>query len=134
MRYPNDDAGKDYLAGFRTGLGDTATKLMVREASYESTDPTIESRIISLKSADADTFVGFASPKFAAQAIRKIEALGWKPLRIINSPSSNIGAVLKPAGLERSTGIVTAPFFEDANNARWKDDPGMPRWGPGWPH
>ena len=91
-------------------------------------DPTVELQIISLKSADADTFVSFASPKFAAQAIRKIDDLGWKPLRIINSPSSNIGAVLKPAGLERSTGIVTAQFIKDPNNARWKDDPGMQRW------
>jgi branched-chain amino acid transport system substrate-binding protein len=126
--YPNDDAGKDYLAGFRAGLGDKAGSMIVRESSYESTDPTIESQIIALKGAGADTFVSFASPKFAAQAIRKIDDLGWKPLRLINSPSSNIGAVLRPAGLERSTGIVTAQFIKDPNNARWKDDPGMQKW------
>jgi branched-chain amino acid transport system substrate-binding protein len=126
--YPNDDAGKDYLAGFRAGLAAKAGSMIVREASYETTDPTIESQIIALKGAGADTFVSFASPKFAAQAIRKIDDLGWKPLRIINSPSSNIGAVLQPAGLERSTGIVTAQFIKDPNNARWKDDPAMQRW------
>jgi branched-chain amino acid transport system substrate-binding protein len=126
--YPNDDAGKDYLVGFRAGLGDKAGSAIVKEASYESTDPTIESQIIALKAAEADTFVSFASPKFAAQAISKIDDLGWKPLRLINSPSSNIGAVLKPAGLERSTGIVTAQFIKDPNNERWKDDPAMRRW------
>jgi branched-chain amino acid transport system substrate-binding protein len=126
--YPNDDSGKDYLAGFRAGLGDKARSAIVKEASYESTDPTIESQIIALKAAEADAFVSFASPKFAAQAIRKIDDLGWKPLRLINSPSSNIGAVLKPAGLERSTGIITAQFIKDPNNDRWKDDPAMRKW------
>jgi branched-chain amino acid transport system substrate-binding protein len=126
--YPNDDAGKDYLAGLRAGLGDKARTAIVKEASYESTDPTIDSQIIGLKGADADTFVSFASPKFAAQAIRKIDDIGWKPMRIVNSPSSNIGAVLKPAGLERSTGIITAQFIKDPNNERWKDDPAMRDW------
>lgn len=126
--YPNDDAGKDYLVGLRAGLGDKASSAIVKEASYETTDPTIESQIIALKAAGADTFVSFASPKFAAQAISKIDDLGWKPLRLINSPASNIGAVLKPAGLERSTGIVTAQFIKDPNNERWKDDPAMRKW------
>lgn len=126
--FPNDDAGKDYLAGFRAGLATQSGARIVLEASYESSDPSVDSQIISLKDSGADTFVSFASPKFAAQAIRKIDDIGWKPLRIINSPSSNIGAVLKPAGLDRSKGIVTAQFVKDPNNDRWKDDPAMRRW------
>ncbi|MGY3488736.1 ABC-type branched-subunit amino acid transport system substrate-binding protein [Bradyrhizobium sp. USDA 4011] len=99
--YQNDDFGKDYLKGFREGLGEKAG-LIVKELSYEVTDPTIDSQIVNLKATGADVLMTITTPKFGAQAIRKVADLGWKPTHFIVSVASSIGGVLEPAGLEAS--------------------------------
>jgi ABC-type branched-subunit amino acid transport system substrate-binding protein len=121
--YQNDDYGKDYLHGLKLGLGNKAKSTIVAEASYEVTDPTVDSQIVSLKSSGADTLVTVASAKFAAQVIRKVYDIGWEPLHILNNVSSSISAVLEPAGLEKSVGIITALALKDPNDPQWKDYP-----------
>jgi len=123
--YQNDDYGKDYLKGLRGGLGSKAASMIVMEESYEITDPTIDSHIIKLKSSNADIFFNFTTPKFAAQAIKKISEVGWKPLHILANASALIGNVIEPAGYDRSQGIISAAYLMDANDPQWKDDPGM---------
>jgi ABC-type branched-subunit amino acid transport system substrate-binding protein len=123
--YQNDDYGKDYLKGLKDGLGDKAAKLIVAEASYEVTDTTIDSQIVSLQASGADTFVNITTPKFAAQAIRKVHDIGWKPLHIINNVSASVGSVLTPAGLDKSIGLITAWFYKDPVDPQWKNDPAM---------
>jgi branched-chain amino acid transport system substrate-binding protein len=125
--YQNDDYGKDYLKGLKDGLGAKAS-MVVAESSYETTEPTIDSHIVKLKASGADVFFNFATPKFAAQAIKKMGELGWKPLHVLNNVSASIGAVIKPAGVEHSQGIISAAFMKDATDPRWKDDPGMKRF------
>ncbi len=126
--YQNDDYGKDYVKGLRDGLGDKARGMIVAEASYEVTDPTVDSQIVTLKSSGADTFFNVTTPKFAAQAIRKAHDIGWKPLHLINNVASSVGAVLMPAGLDKSTGLITALYFKDPTDPQWAKDPGMQRW------
>src|SRR5436853_2230184 len=104
--YQNDDYGKDYLKGLRDGLGDRAQKMIVSEVSYEVTDPTVDSQIVTLQSTGADTLFIVATPKFAAQAIRKTADIGWKPLTFLNTVSSSLASTLQPAGLEKSVGII----------------------------
>jgi branched-chain amino acid transport system substrate-binding protein len=123
--YQNDDYGKDYLKGLKDGLGDKAAKLIVAEASYEVTDTTIDSQIVSLQASGADTFVNITTPKFAAQAIRKVNDIGWKPLHIINNVSASVGSVLTPAGLDKSTGLITAWFYKDPVDPQRKNDAAM---------
>ena len=123
--YQNDDYGKDYLKGFKDGLGDKAASMIVAEASYEVTDPSVDSQIITLQASGADTFFNITTPKFAAQAIRKAFDTGWKPLHIINNVSSSVAAVLQPAGLEKSVGLVSIIFGKDPADPTWKDDKGM---------
>ena len=123
--YQNDDYGKDYLKGLKDGLGDKAAKLIVAEASYEVTDTTIDSQIVSLQASGADTFVDITTPKFAAQAIRKVHDIGWKPLHLLNNVSASVGAVLTPAGLDKSVGLITASFYKDPVDPQWKSDPAM---------
>ena len=123
--YQNDDYGKDYLKGLKDGLGDRAAKLIVAEASYEVTDTTIDSQIVSLQASGADTFVDITTPKFAAQAIRKVHDIGWKPLHLLNNVSASVGAVLTPAGLDKSVGLITASFYKDPVDPQWKSDPAM---------
>ena len=106
--YQNDDYGKDYLKGLKRSLGAGATKAIVAEASYELSDPVVDSQVVSLQGAGADTVLEFATPKFAAQAIRKIANLGWKPLQIVGSPASSINGVLKPAGFDAARGLLTS--------------------------
>jgi ABC-type branched-subunit amino acid transport system substrate-binding protein len=125
--YQNDDFGKDFLKGVREGLGDKA-KLIVAEASYEITDPSIDSQILTLRGAGVDTFVDTSLSKFTAQAIRKVADIGWKPLHFIANSSSSVEAVLKSAGLEHAVGIITAAYLKDPNDAQWKDDPAMKAW------
>jgi branched-chain amino acid transport system substrate-binding protein len=126
--YQDDDYGKDYLTGLRDGLGAQYTQLVVKEASYETSDATVDSQIITLQASGADTFFNVTTPKFAAQAIRKAYDIGWKPIQYLNNVSSSVGAVLKPAGLEKSAGIFTAIFGKDPTDTRWKDDPGFNQW------
>jgi branched-chain amino acid transport system substrate-binding protein len=120
--YQNDDFGKDYLKGIKLALGAQNAKMIVSEQAYETTDPTIDTQIINLKGAGADTLMNIASIKFAAMAIRKISDIGWKPLHFLNSPSSGVSATLAPAGFDNSVGIITADFLKDPTDPRWKDD------------
>jgi branched-chain amino acid transport system substrate-binding protein len=123
--YQNDDYGKDYLKGFRDGLGEAAEKLVVAQASYEVTDPTVDSQVVTLQASAATVFFDVTTPKFAAQAIRKVYDIGWRPLHLLNSVGSSTGAVMKPAGLQRGQGIVSAHYQKDATDPRWADDNGM---------
>ena len=118
--YQNDDYGKDYLKGFEDGLGDKAKTMIVSKLTYEVTDPTVDSQMVSLKASGADTFFNITTPKFAAQAIKKAAELGWKPTHYLNSVSSSVGSVLTPAGLEASVGIFTAGYIKDPTDPQFQ--------------
>ena len=122
--YQNDDFGKDYLRGFKQGLGSKAD-LIVKELSYEVSEPTIDSQIVALKASGADTILTITTPKFGAQTIRKVADLGWKPTHFIVSVSSSIGGVLEPAGLDASTGLITALTTKVVGDPAWDDDQGV---------
>ena len=126
--YQNDDYGKDYLKGLKDGLADKAASMIVGEESYETSNPTVDSQIVALKSRGADVFISITTPKFAAQSIKKVAELGWKPLFILNNVSASIGSVIKPAGFENAQDIISANYAKDATDPRWKDDPGMKNW------
>jgi len=100
----------------------------VAEASYEVTDPTVDSQILTLQGSGADTFINITTPKFSAQAIRKAFDSGWKPLHIVNNVGSSVGSVLTPAGLDKSVGLLTLQYYKDPNDPQWKDDPSMLEW------
>jgi branched-chain amino acid transport system substrate-binding protein len=123
--YQNDDYGKDYVKGLRDGLGAKAATMIVAEDSYETTQPTIDSNIVKLKSTGADVFFNVTTPKFAAQAIKKIAEIEWKPVHFLNNVSASIGSVMKPAGFENSQGIISSTYLKDASDPQWKDDAGM---------
>ena len=118
--YQNDDYGKDYLKGFEDGLGDKGKTMIVSKLTYEVTDPTVDSQMVSLKASGADTFFNITTPKFAAQAIKKAAELGWKPVHYLNSVSSSVGSVLTPAGLEASVGIFTAGYIKDPTDPQFQ--------------
>ncbi len=126
--YQDDDYGKDYLKGLRDGLGAKADKMIVKEVSYETSDATVDSQIITLQAAGAEVFYDVATPKFAAQAIRKAAEIGWKPLHYLNSVSSSVSAVLKPAGLDNAQGVVTALYLKDPTDPQWQNDPDYKAW------
>ena len=126
--YQNDDYGKDYVKGFKDGLADAAKKLIVLEQSYETTDPTIDSQILNLKNSGANVFFNVTIPKFAVQAIKKAHDIGWKPLHLLNSVSSSVGVVLKPAGLEASTGLLTTYYIQDPTDPQWQKLQGYKDW------
>jgi branched-chain amino acid transport system substrate-binding protein len=128
--YQNDDAGKDYGNGFKKGLGpDNVKKMVVVEATYEPTDPTIDSQIVKLKASGADVLFMHAIPKQAAQAIRKIGEIGWKPdMFFLAATSTSVSSVLKPAGFEYSKGIISSYFLKDPNDPQWKDDKDVKDW------
>jgi branched-chain amino acid transport system substrate-binding protein len=123
--YQNDDYGKDLLKGLKDGLGAQAQKLIVAEATYEVSDPTVDSQLVSLKSAGADVLVDITTPKFAALAVRKVYDMGWKPVHYLNNVGASVGSVLTPAGLEKSVGLITVAYLKDAVDEQWKNDPGM---------
>jgi len=123
--YQNDDYGKDFLKGFKKGLGDANQKKIVAEASYELTDPTVDSQTISLKASGADVFMNFTTPKFAAQAIRKAQELGWTPLQFVCSPPNSLPAVLVPVGLDKSIGLLSAQFYKQPGDPAWDKDHGV---------
>jgi len=125
--YQNDDYGKDYLKGLKDGLGDKA-KMIVAEVSYEVSDPTVDSQIVQLQASGADVFVNITTPKFAAQAIRKVYDIGWKPVQYLNNVSQSVGSVLTPAGLEKSVGIISSNYGKDPTDPQWDNDPGMNEW------
>ena len=123
--YQNDDYGKDYLIGLRDGLGAENAVMVIKEVSYETSEPTVESQIVTLQGSGADVLLIAATPKFAAQAIRKAYDMCWTPVRYLNNVSASIATVLKPAGLEKSKGAITAIYEKDATDARWKEDAGF---------
>jgi branched-chain amino acid transport system substrate-binding protein len=126
--YQNDDYGKDYLKGFKDGLGAKAASMIVIEESYEVSEPTIDSHIVKMKATGADVFINITTPKFAAQAIKKNAEIGWKPLHFLNNVSASIGSVIKPAGLENAQDIISSQYLKDPTDAQWKDDAGMKAW------
>jgi branched-chain amino acid transport system substrate-binding protein len=123
--FQNDDYGKDYLKGLKDGLGSKAATMIVAEESYETSEPTIDNHIVKLKSTGADVFVNITTPKFAAQAIKKVAELGWKPLHFLNNVSASVGAVIKPAGYENAQDIISADYRKDTSDKQWDSDPGM---------
>ena len=125
--FQNDDYGKDYLKGFKDGLGDKV-KMIVAEVSYETSDPTVDSQIVQLQGSGADVFFNITTPKFAAQAVRKAYDIGWKPVQYLNNVSASIGSVLVPAGLEKSMGLITTQYLKDPLDNAWKNDAAMNDW------
>jgi branched-chain amino acid transport system substrate-binding protein len=126
--YQNDDVGKDYLTGLREGLGDKADKMIVATESYETTDATIDSQILSLRRSGADIMVTLAIPKFALQSIRKIYDIGWRPTHFLTNTSASVAAVMRPVGPEKSTGIITAGYIKEPTDPRWQDSPEYKDW------
>jgi branched-chain amino acid transport system substrate-binding protein len=126
--YQNDDYGKDYLKGFEDGLGDKAKTLIVAKVSYEVTDPTIDSQMVTLKGSGADVFFNITTPKFAAQAIKKAAEIGWKPMHYLNNVSASVGSVLTPAGLDNSKDIITTQYIKDPTDPQWVNDKGYKDW------
>jgi branched-chain amino acid transport system substrate-binding protein len=127
--YQNDDSGRDYLKGLKDGLGaDAAKRMIVAEIPYDPAEPTVDSQVVTLKTSGADIFFDEASPKFAAQAIRKAAEIGWKPTLFLASISNSVGSVLKPAGLENSKGLLSSNYIKDPTDPTWKDDPAIKEW------
>src|SRR4051794_10724552 len=123
--YQNDDYGKDYLKGLKDGLGAKAASMIVLEESYETTEPSVDNHIVKLKSTNADIFVNITTPKFAAQAIKKMAEIQWKPIHFLNNVSASVGSVIKPAGYENAQDIISAAYLKDASDKQWDNDPGM---------
>jgi branched-chain amino acid transport system substrate-binding protein len=126
--YQNDDFGKDYVTGLREGLGDQASKLILIESSYETSSPTVDSQVVQIKGANPDIFVNIATPKFAAQAIKKVAEIDWHPIHFLTNVSVSIGSVMKPAGFENDQGILSTAYLKDPDDAEWKNDPAMVEW------
>jgi len=126
--YQNDDYGKDYVKGLKDGLGAKAASMIIAEESYETTEPTIDSHIVKLKSTGADVFFNVTTPKFAAQAIKKIAEIEWKQLHFLNNVSASIGSVIKPAGPQNAQGIISSTYLKDPTDPQWKNDAGMKAW------
>jgi len=125
--YQNDDFGKDYLKGLKDGLGAKAS-LIVAEESYETSEPSIDGHIVKLKAANVDVFISITTPKFAAQAIKKLAEMDWHPLHIVSNVSASVGGVIKPAGFENSQGILSAAYAKDGADPQWDNDPGMQKF------
>ncbi|KJC57579.1 branched-chain amino acid ABC transporter substrate-binding protein [Bradyrhizobium sp. LTSPM299] len=123
--FQNDDYGKDYLKGLKDGLGQKAASMIVAEESFETSEPSIDNHIVKLKSSNADVFIDIATPKFAAQAIKKVTELGWKPTHFLNNVSASVGSVIRPAGYENAQDIISANYLKDASDRQWDNDPGM---------
>ena len=124
----NDDYGKDYFNGFKTGLGKDADKLIVQLSTYEVTDPTVDSQMIQLKNSGANVFFNITTPKFAAQAIKKAAEIDWKPAHYLNNVSGSVGTVIKPAGFENSQGIITAAYLKDPTDPQWANAKDFLEW------
>jgi branched-chain amino acid transport system substrate-binding protein len=126
--YQNDDFGKDYVIGLQDGLGGQASKLIVIESSYETTSPTVDSQVVQIRGANPDIFINVATPKFAAQAIKKISELKWTPIHFLSNVSVSVGSVMKPAGYENDQGILSAAYLKDPKDPQWKNDLAMNEW------
>jgi len=125
--YQNDDFGKDYLKGLKDGLGAKAS-MIVAEESYETTEPSVENHVVKLKASGADVLISITTPKFAAQAIKKLAEMDWHPLQIVSNVSASVGGVMKPAGFENSQGILSAAYAKDGADPQWDNDPGMKKF------
>jgi branched-chain amino acid transport system substrate-binding protein len=125
--YQNDDFGKDYLKGFKDGLGSKVSMITI-EDSYEIAEPTIDTHVVKLKAANPDVLMIFTTPKFAAQTIKKTAELGWKPLQILANVSISVGAVMQPAGFDNAQGVLSASYAKDGTDPQWKEDPGIKKW------
>jgi branched-chain amino acid transport system substrate-binding protein len=123
--FQNDDYGKDYLKGLKDGLGAKASSMIVAEESYETTEPSVDGHIVKLRSSGADIFINITTPKFAAQAIKKMAEIEWKPLHFLNNVSASVGSVIKPAGFQNAQDIISAAYLKDASDPQWNNDPGM---------
>lgn len=128
VMYQNDDFGEDVLGGLKEGLGDKAETMIVAEAPYEVSEPVVDSQIVNLKASGADLFINIATPKFAAQAIKKSKELGWEAKQIVANVSSSVGSVLKPAGLENAKGLLSTGYLKESQDPQWQDDQGMKDW------
>jgi branched-chain amino acid transport system substrate-binding protein len=126
--YQNDDFGKDYLKGTKDGLGAKASSMIVMEESYEVSEPSIDGHIVKIKAANPDVLLIYATPKFAAQTIKKTAELSWKPLQILTNVSISVGSVMKPAGFEASQNVLSAAYAKDSTDPQWNNDPGMKKW------
>src|SRR6516164_9784570 len=126
--YQNDDLGKDYFIGLREGLGDKADKLIIATKTYETTDPTIDSQIVALHASGANVLLTVAAPKFAAQAIRKVYDIDWKPTHFLSSISGSVKAVMQPAGTEKGVGIVTAAYIKEPTDPQWQETSEYKEW------
>ncbi|MBR0719600.1 ABC transporter substrate-binding protein [Bradyrhizobium liaoningense] len=126
--YQNDDFGKDYLKGTKDGLGAKAASTIVMEESYEVSEPSVDSHIVKIKAANPDVLLIYATPKFAAQTIKKTAELGWKPLQILTNVSISVGSVMRPAGFENGQGVLSAAYAKDSTDPQWSSDPGMKKW------
>ena len=126
--HQNDDFGGGYVQHVKDALGERAAKMIVAQASYEVTDPSVDSQIVSLQSSGADTLLIFASPKFSGMAIRKVYDIGWRPLKLMTLASANVASVLQPAGLEKSIGVISANFFKDPTDLHWNNDAATREW------
>src|ERR1700727_4099151 len=124
----NDDLGRDYMLGFKRGLGDKAASMIVSQQTYNTSDPTVDSQVVTLKASAADAFLIFSVPKFAAQAIRKAYDIDWHPQEFVVSVGSSIAGAIRPAGFEAAKGIISAAYQKDPNDPQWKDDPAMQAW------
>ncbi|MBV9559750.1 MAG: ABC transporter substrate-binding protein [Bradyrhizobium sp.] len=125
--YQNDDFGKDYLKGLKDGLG-AKTAMIIAEEPYETSEPSIDGHVVKLKATGADVFISITTPKFAAQAIKKIAEIEWHPLHIVSNVSSSVGGVIRPAGYENSQGILSAAYAKDGADPQWNGDPGMKKF------
>src|SRR6202048_641797 len=128
IMYQNDDFGKDLLKGLKDGLGDKASSMIVAEESYEVSEPTIDSHIVKLKSTGADVYFSMTTPKFAAQSIKRVAELGWKPMYFQSNVGASVGSVLQPAGFENAQGILSAAYAKDGSDAQWDNDEGMKKF------
>ena len=127
LLYQNDDFGKDYIDGFKEGLG-KETGRIIKQVSYEATDPTVNSQIIQLKDSGANVFLNISAPRAAAQGIRKAADIGWKPVHYLTNVSASVAAVMKPAGFDNGQGIITAAYLKDSTDKQWANDPEMKAW------
>ena len=124
----NDDLGRDYLMGLKRGLGAKASSMIVASLTYDTTDPTVDSQVVSLRASGADVFMIFSVPKFAAQAIRKAYDIDWRPQEFVSSVGSSIAGAIRPAGFEAAKGIISAAYQKDPADPQWRDDPAMKAW------
>jgi branched-chain amino acid transport system substrate-binding protein len=128
LLYQNDDFGRDYIRGLKEYFGDRYASMVVKEVSYEATDPTVDSQIVTLWGSGVDTLIVAATPKFASMAIRKVADVNWKPLFFLSGASTSVSNVIKPAGFDKAVGIISGGHAKDATDPAWKDDPGMNEW------